>query len=781
MLLLMLVVGTGAAYLSSQLEFRGDFVELLPADTTEVKDLRFVEKKSGGSGFSMAQVLGGTQEQRRRFAAVFSRALERDKSLMLYADYRFDIAFFETRALWLLPTEKLSALTDDIETRVRFEKAKANPLFVDVLDEPPSDFETLRKKYTSDIPTNEYFESKDGSELYVFAKPRGLNSDLSFNRTIIAYQNAAAAEALTEFPGLRVNFTGAFVARIEEDEVMKGDLSRASIFSGLIACAIIVLATRKPSALVLVVTPIALGILLTFAGTRLAIGHLNPVTGFLAAILTGLGIEYGVHLSMRYWEERAHLPSLEAMQETIRGTFSGALTSALTNAAAFAVLGFAEFSAFRQFGSIAAAGVLLTVSMAYLAGPAVLFAFERLRPPAAPKPAATAGPTRQTAQGGFSSAWLLALVALVGAAGIASAVVLPRLSFQNDLRKLKGDSPATDLDTHIVSELGMVMSPALVYARSLEEAEHFAQAARQIAAEDGDTGAIQRTQVISDLVPKDVEQRQQQLDRLRRILEQLPNAVRNGDNAKLIAKFQAQVEQPPFGLIDLPPEITRRFATETPEGTFVLLFPRYTGFDASRLENWSSTLKRFTERAKTPNGAPQILDTNLIAAKVFRLIRQDGPKILTLAAAAVFVMIAISLRSLKKAVLVVVPLFLGVLCTFGAMYVFSIEFNFLNVVVLPNLLSIAVDNSVHVFHRYEEEGRGSLGHVFRTTGVAAIVATLTNAAGYGTLVTAHHYGLKSIAYVAMLGVACTFVGTTLVFPALLQLLERRVGSKQSVS
>jgi predicted RND superfamily exporter protein len=79
---------------------------------------------------------------------------------------------------------------------------------------------------------------------------------------------------------------------------------------------------------------------------------------------------------------------------------------------------------------------------------------------------------------------------------------------------------------------------------------------------------------------------------------------------------------------------------------------------------------------------------------------------------------------------------------------------------------------VHLYHRYHEEGRGSMGHVWRTTGFAAIVATISNAAGYGALLVAHHEGLRSVALLAVMGVGCTFMGTTVFFPMLVEVLER---------
>jgi hypothetical protein len=112
-------------------------------------------------------------------------------------------------------------------------------------------------------------------------------------------------------------------------------------------------------------------------------------------------------------------------------------------------------------------------------------------------------------------------------------------------------------------------------------------------------------------------------------------------------------------------------------------------------------------------------------------------------------------------------------CILGAMHLFGVRLNFFNVVVLPNLLAIAVDNSVHLFHRYKEEGPGSLMHIMRHTGFAALVATVSNAAGYGAMLVARHGGLRSVGTLAVLGVTCTFVGTTIFFPALMALLERR--------
>ena len=197
-------------------------------------------------------------------------------------------------------------------------------------------------------------------------KPDGTAGDLVFAQKLVDdVKREVAGAGAGARPGVRLDYAGAFQARLEEDAVMRADLTRAGVLSAVMAVGIILLATRRLWALAVVGVPVVFGVSLTFAFAQVAIGHLNIVTGFLVAILIGLGLEYGIHLAMRYWEERREHEVPEALAEAVRGTFAGALTSALTNAAAFFVLVFAQFDAFKQFGLLAGVGVMLAVLVAY--------------------------------------------------------------------------------------------------------------------------------------------------------------------------------------------------------------------------------------------------------------------------------------------------------------------------------------------------------------------------------------------------------------------------------
>ena len=97
-LALALVCAIVATSLSAQLGFRGDFTELLPDSTSEVKDLKEIEDRAGGTGYLVMQVLGGTREERRAFAQDAAPAIEARKEVVRFVDWKFDTAWVAKRA-----------------------------------------------------------------------------------------------------------------------------------------------------------------------------------------------------------------------------------------------------------------------------------------------------------------------------------------------------------------------------------------------------------------------------------------------------------------------------------------------------------------------------------------------------------------------------------------------------------------------------------------------------------------------------------------------------------
>ena len=766
-LALSVLVAITASVMSAQLGFRGDFPELLPKTTSEVKDLKEIEDRAGGTGYLMVQVLGDSKDTRRAFAQEAAAAIETRKDVVRFVEWRFDTEFVAKRALLLLPTETLKNLKNDLALRIDYEKKIANPLYVDLGEEtPPPDFKAIEKKYSPQNTQGDYLESKDGDELYLLVKATSTPADIDFNRKLIAAVKEALAPVLAKYPKLELHYTGAHEVRVEDDDSIQADLARSVVIAAILTLIILLAISRRVAIIAVVAFPVSIGISSAFAFAWVLVGHLNPVTGFLGAILLGLGIEYGLHLSMRYWEERRKLEPIEAMRETLHATFGGALSSAVTNAAAFFVLVFAEFDAFKQFGRIAAFGVMATLLATYAFGPALLFLSERfaLRKPKPVVPDAVEPPDWHPRSG-----LLVGIVVLMAVAVAASLAVSKHVGFENDLLKMTGESPAAKLEVHVAREMGVIMIPGVVWVESLESARKVSELARELQKAKGEQSPIAQVASLNDLLPADTEQRLATMAELGVLLDKLPNSKKEDERVKrLVEMTQAK----PWTIDELPTEFRRRFEPFDSQGTFVLIFPRFGLTEVSRLEAWAADLNLLSKRAEAAGLHAPILDANRLAAKIFALIRQDGPLVMGLASLVVFFTIWIALKKFTHALMVTGPLFAGMSLLPGGMFLGDISLNFLNVVVLPNLLAIAVDNSVHVFHRYKEDGMGSLPRIMRHTGVTAIVATASNAAGYASMLIARHAGLRSVGFLAMVGVACTFLGTTILFPALIELRER---------
>jgi predicted RND superfamily exporter protein len=105
------------------------------------------------------------------------------------------------------------------------------------------------------------------------------------------------------------------------------------------------------------------------------------------------------------------------------------------------------------------------------------------------------------------------------------------------------------------------------------------------------------------------------------------------------------------------------------------------------------------------------------------------------------------------------------------MALLGVEFNYLNLVVLPVLVGTTVDAGVHLVQRLSEPDSDFIS-VYAETGRAIVGGLLTSAIGFLALVIAQHPGLNSIGNVANLGFGVNIVIVLLGFPALLLLVER---------
>jgi hypothetical protein len=128
-------------------------------------------------------------------------------------------------------------------------------------------------------------------------------------------------------------------------------------------------------------------------------------------------------------------------------------------------------------------------------------------------------------------------------------------------------------------------------------------------------------------------------------------------------------------------------------------------------------------------------------------------------------------RSLTQAVCVLLTVGLALVWLAGLFAVLGWKLNLFNLIALPLLIGMGQDDSLHIIHRYREEGPGSLRLVLHETGGAVFLTTLTTVIGFSSMLFVQHQGLRSLGWTAVLGMTLCLVSSVVVIPACLRIAE----------
>ena len=197
-----------------------------------------------------------------------------------------------------------------------------------------------------------------------------------------------------EFRGVRFGLTGRPVLQADEMETTQRDmtLSTSLAFAGVLLLFIFCFRRLRRPLLAGVTLLVALA--LTFGWVTLTVGYLTLLSVVFAAMLIGLGIDFGIHFLARYQDEleagraaqgaRAEGEAVDrAVVRTLTTTGVGVFTGGVTTAIAFFTAVFVDFQGLRELGFVAGAGVLLCLlAMVTLLPALVGWTDRRLREPA---------------------------------------------------------------------------------------------------------------------------------------------------------------------------------------------------------------------------------------------------------------------------------------------------------------------------------------------------------------------------------------------------------------
>jgi len=141
------------------------------------------------------------------------------------------------------------------------------------------------------------------------------------------------------------------------------------------------------------------------------------------------------------------------------------------------------------------------------------------------------------------------------------------------------------------------------------------------------------------------------------------------------------------------------------------------------------------------------------------------------ALAVVLIITWIDFRSLTASLASLLPMFLGFAMMFGIIGLLDLPLNPANMIVLPLVVGIGIDDGIHLMHDFRHRvGKHFVVSSSTVTGI--LITTLTTFVGFGSMMIASHRGLQSLGRIFVIGIGCCMLVALVVLYAILILYTR---------
>jgi predicted RND superfamily exporter protein len=164
----------------------------------------------------------------------------------------------------------------------------------------------------------------------------------------------------------------------------------------------------------------------------------------------------------------------------------------------------------------------------------------------------------------------------------------------------------------------------------------------------------------------------------------------------------------------------------------------------------------------------------LAADQMIQIAEQDGLRAALVALLVIFAVLVLDFRSVKLSLLTLFPLLLSFLSLFGIMALAGIRFDFVNIIAVPLLIGIGIDDAVHINHRYLVEGPERMDTVIAATGKAVLLTSLTTIIGFASFIPSIMRAMRSTGIVLSLAMALAFIFSVTFHPAALLITAEKL-------
>lgn len=631
---------------------------------------------------------------------------------------------------------------------------------------------------------------------------------------ILAIEQLSETLNLNALHGIDVRLTGDAALSFDELRSVISESQNAGSTALVMVLVCLIIGLRSFSLVVATLATLIIGLIFTTGFAVACVGTLNMISIAFAVLYVGLGVDFAIHICLRYREMLDQYPADRAVNSASRHIGTSLILCAITTAIGFFAFIPTAYRGVAELGLIAGVGMFISLAVSIFLLPALLHVLPPPKPPrqAALLPNIIASFPRRHSRGVLAVAailWIVAAICIPAARFDTDPINLNNPAAESvlayrDLIRDDEQSPLAITTTAGTQESALKQVEAL---RDLPEVRSVRSITSFIPAnQSANLGVIDELSLILGLdleltptLPLDpaatftaiellltnltasVDYNDEALAAATAALEDSLTRFRDSTkvlvpdqktrklealDSKLFTSFAGRVERLQDGLSpeeitleDLPVHISQRWLSAN--GTYRI--EAYPDADLTR----KGEMKRFVSAVRaiagdSATGTP-VINLGASDAVILAFLQAFTYAFIIISALLFFI-----LRSFKETLIVLAPLMLAGLLTAAASVIFELPFNFANIIALPLLLGIGVDSALHILHRYKTALPANGNLLQTSTARAVFFSALTTIVSFGNLATSAHAGTASMGIMLTIGVASTLSCTLLVLPAMLK-------------
>jgi len=642
-----------------------------------------------------------------------------------------------------------------------------------------------------------YFRTDDGSTYFIFISPHRPPQDLSFSRDLmktVGHLERLSLEdvGLDSRSGIIVSYTGGYPIAVRDEATTKKDIAVTILTSFLAVLILFGISFRTTRVLFYVAASLVISILWTLGFTSIMFHHVNVLTCVFSCVLIGLGIDFAIHMVNRYFgNDKINLPPTLRLKETFHESGMGIVIGGITTAVAFYSIAISDFRGFQELGIVTGTGILICLAVMLVVLPCLLIFFSTQTKSGRPimisrfgleKPMRLCASYPKTIIAAF-----LFVTVLLSLSGF-------RVSFDDNLRNFRpADSETFHLQDMVSRWIGGSMAQTTIVVQGPSEKDVLKKSSQIFHAmkdlkQNGRIGGF--TSLNRFIASAEEQKRTGQM-------------IRSGGTAfdpdRIQETFNRACDENGFATAGLYDDYFNKLRKVLTSEEIILpstlgetaLAPLIKPFMAAMEKDYTiityisplkdlwhhtdTTAFRETVTAKLTEvglnkGDYKLTGPNLLTGELKRLIISNLESSLLLALLAIAGVLILYYHSLALFLLSIVPLFIGLTTVAGIMVLAKLDFNFFNIIILPMIAGIGIDDGIHLTNTFRQvTGHNFLSDMART-GRAVVLTSLTTMAGFGTLALSHYPGLRSMGYVAVIGISACLMASIIILPALYTLI-----------